>query len=74
MKIDKSTLKTLIKEVLQEQTDPRAALMGAVGAALIEIRSLEREENLPLLDELQRKLPELIADKFFFGFEARQKD
>lgn len=69
MKITKSTLKALIKEVLQEQTDPRAALVGAVDAALSEI---DMDPDLRM--KIGKTLGDSVADKFFFGFEARQKD
>lgn len=69
MKITKSTLKRLIKEVLEEQTDPRAALIGAVDAALSEI-----DMDPELRMEIAKTLGDSVADKFFFGFEARQKD
>ena len=69
MKITKSTLKRLIKEVLEEQTDPRAALIGAVDAALSEI---DMDPDLRI--KIGKTLGDSIADKFFFGFEAKQKD
>jgi len=72
MKITKSTLKRLIKEELEnlaEQTDPRAALIGAVDAALSEI---DMDPDLRM--EIAKTLGDSVADKFFFGFEARQKD
>ena len=69
MKIKKSTLKRLIKEVLEEQTDPRAALIGAVDAALSEI---DMDPDLRM--KIGKTLGDSVADKFFFGFDAKQKD
>lgn len=69
MKITKSTLKRLIKEVLEEQTDPRAALIGAVDAALSEI---DMDPDLRM--KIGKTLGDSVADKFFFGFDAKQKD
>jgi hypothetical protein len=56
-------------KTLAEQTDPRAALIGAVDAALSEI---DMDPDLRM--KIAKTLGDSVADKFFFGFEARQKD
>ena len=72
MKITNQQLRRIIKEELEnlaEQTDPRAALIGAVDAALSEI---DMDPDLRM--EIAKTLGDSVADKFLFGFEAKQKD
>ena len=78
MKIDKSTLKRLIKEVLQEQTDPRGALEGTVDAAMAraaeKLAGKKSDDVGKELRNIQGKLAKEIADNFLKNFDAKQKD
>jgi len=78
MKIDKSTLKELIKEVLQEQTDPRGALEGTVDAAVAraaeKLAGKKSDDVGKELRNIQGKLAKEIADNFLKNFDAKQKD
>ena len=78
MKLDKSTLKELIKEVLQEQTDPHAALVGAAAAALSrhaeKLAGKESKDVGKEIRDISRELSDEIADNFLKNFDAKQKD
>ena len=81
MKIDKSTLKRLIKEELEnhtEQTDPRGALEGTVDAAIARVAEKlagkKSDDVGKELRNIQGKLAKEIAQNFLKNFDAKQKD
>ena len=76
-----TTLSMVLKEeveTLTEQTDPHAALVGAVAAALSrhasKLAQKKSEDVGKEIRDISRELSKEIADNFLKNFDAKQKD